>query len=45
MHDAVRFEQRVHVTGSPPGVEGEGHGGAPEDVEVRDHTAPGKPLA
>lgn len=39
MHDAVRFEQRVHVTGSPPGVEGEGHGSTPEHVEVRDYAA------
>jgi hypothetical protein len=45
MHDAVWFEQRVHVTGNPPRVEGEGHGSAPEDVEVRDYAAPGEPFA
>jgi hypothetical protein len=44
MHDAVRFEQRIHVAGSPPGVVGEGHGGAAEYVEVGDHAAPGEPL-
>jgi hypothetical protein len=45
MHDAVGFEQRIHVTGSPPGVVGKGHGSAAEYVEVRDHAAPGEPLA
>jgi hypothetical protein len=45
VHDAVRFKQRVHVTGSPPGVEREGHGSTTEHVEVRDHAAPGEPIA
>ena len=43
--NAVRFEQRVHVTGSPPGIVGKGHGGAAEHVEVCNHAAPGEPLA
>jgi hypothetical protein len=45
MNDAVRFEQCVHVAGSPPGVVGKGHGRAAEDVEVCDHAAPREPLA
>ena len=45
MHDAVRLEQRINVTGSPPGVVGKGHGGAAEYVEVRDHAASGEALA
>jgi hypothetical protein len=45
MHDAVRFEQRVTVTGSPPGIVGKGHSSAAEHLQVRDHAAPGEPLA
>lgn len=45
VHDAVRLEQRVNVTGSAPGIVGEGHGRAAEHVEVRDYPAPCQPLA
>jgi hypothetical protein len=45
MDDAVRFKQRIHVAGSPPGVEGESHGSAAEHVKVRDYAPPGEPLA
>ena len=37
--------EELDVAGSPPGVIGKGHGGTAEHVEVRDHAAPGEPLA
>jgi len=45
MHNAVRLEQRVNVTGSPPGIVGEGHRSATEHIQVGDHAALGKPVA
>lgn len=36
VHDAVRLEQRVHVTGSAPGIVGKGHGRTAEHIEVRE---------
>jgi hypothetical protein len=45
MDNAMRFEQCIHVTGSPPGIVGKGHGSAAEHVKVCDHAAPGEPLA
>ena len=45
MDDAMRFKQCIHVTGGPPGVEGESHGSAAEHVKVRDYAPPGEPLA
>jgi hypothetical protein len=41
----VRPEQRVDITGSPPGIVGKGHRSATEHVQVGDHAAPGKPVA
>lgn len=45
MHDTVRFEQGVHVAGSPPGIVRKSHGSAAEDIEISDHAAAGEPLA
>jgi hypothetical protein len=45
MDNAVRFEQRIHVAGSPPGIVGKRHGSAAEHVEVCDHAARGEPVA
>jgi len=45
MADAVRFKQCIHVTGGPPGIEGEGHRSAAEHVQVCDYAAPGMSLA
>ena len=45
MHDAVRFEQCVHVTGSPPRIVGKSHSSPAEHIEVCDHAPPGEPVA
>jgi hypothetical protein len=45
MDNAMRLKQCIHVTGSAPGVEGEGHGSTAEHVKIRDYAALGQPLA
>jgi hypothetical protein len=41
----VRLEDRVDIPGGAAGVVGEGHGGAADDVDVRDDAPVGKSLA
>jgi hypothetical protein len=45
VHNTMRFEQSIHVAGSPPGIVRKGHGSAAEDIEICDHAAAGEPLA
>ena len=44
-HDAVRLEQGINVAGGTAGIVSQGHRCTAGHIDVRHHTAPGRPVA